>query len=104
MTTIILIPVTERGSKCTPRFRIATLSSLTEMRPSHSTMNEIERKLEQARKLMLLWQESEWRLNFLRSINATPLTDPTPEQLVLWKKHIQEQPSIYQPPPPTVWN
>jgi hypothetical protein len=67
-------------------------------------MNQHERKEEEARKLRTMWDESEWRLNFLRTINPVPLTDPTPDQLGLWKKHNSVQPSIYQPPPPIAWN
>ena len=67
-------------------------------------MNQSERELEHQRKWKQLWDESEWRLNFLREISATPLTTPVPETLEQWQQYIQQQPSIYQPPPKLVWN
>ena len=67
-------------------------------------MNQSERELEQQRKWKQLWDESEWRLNFLREISATPSTSPRPELLEQWQQHIQQQHSIYQPPPKLVWN
>jgi hypothetical protein len=67
-------------------------------------MNWSDHKSEDQRKWKLRWNESEWRLNFLRELSATPLTNPVPELLEQWQHHIQNQPSIYQPPPQTVWN
>jgi hypothetical protein len=37
--------------------------------------------LEEARKL---WAESEWRLDFLRSIPAAPNPDPDNEEILQW--------------------
>lgn len=40
-------------------------------------------QLEQARKL---WDESEWILNFLRTIPATPPKALTDEELLIWQQ------------------
>jgi len=40
-------------------------------------------KIEEARKQ---WRESEWRLDFLRTIGPTPTTPPTDEQLLTWNQ------------------
>ena len=46
-------------------------------------------ELEQARKL---WQESEWRLNFLRTQTGTPIPEPTEEEILQWyQQHQQHQ-------------
>ena len=46
-------------------------------------------ELEQARKL---WQESEWRLNFLRTQTGTPTPEPTEEEILQWyQQHQQHQ-------------
>ncbi len=40
-------------------------------------------QLEQARKL---WGESEWILNFLRTIPATPTKAPTDDEMLIWQQ------------------
>ena len=67
-------------------------------------MNQHERKINELQILGQMWDESEWRLNFLRNISATPFSDQLPEQLEAWKQQISAQRSIYQPPPKLVWN
>src|SRR4051812_15151040 len=41
-------------------------------------------KLEDLEKARKLWHDSEWRLNFLRSITASPNREPTEEELLQW--------------------
>lgn len=43
-----------------------------------------EQELEQAKEQ---WQESEWRLNFLRTTAGTPIPEPTEEEILLWYKN-----------------
>jgi hypothetical protein len=52
-------------------------------------MNQFERDWEEMNRIRKCWDESEWRLNFLRSFPARPLTEPTPEQLKEWDKHLK---------------
>jgi hypothetical protein len=43
-------------------------------------------QLEQARKL---YQESEWRLNFLRTETGTPTPEPAEQEILLWYQQLQ---------------
>jgi hypothetical protein len=52
-------------------------------------MNQYERRLEELEKARQLWKESEWRLNFLRSITGTPLPEPDEEELLEWYRTCQ---------------
>jgi hypothetical protein len=66
-------------------------------------MNQFERKEEEARRLRLMWDESEWRLNFLRSFSPQPLTQPTSEQLLQWTQYTKQLCSVWQTPPKSHW-
>ncbi len=44
-------------------------------------------QLEEARKL---WQESDWRLNFLRPETCTPTPEPSEEEILQWYQQHQK--------------
>ena len=46
--------------------------------------NQYEQRLDQLEKARKLWQESEWRLNFLRTEIGTPTPKPTEEEILQW--------------------
>jgi len=54
-------------------------------------MNEYERKLERLAQARSQNHESEWRLNFLRTIEPEPPKQPTEEEILQW--HQQYNPS-----------
>lgn len=41
-------------------------------------------RLEQLQKARKCWQESEWRLNFLRTETGTPTPAPSDEEILRW--------------------
>jgi hypothetical protein len=43
-----------------------------------------EQRLEQLEEARKLWQESEWRLNFLRTETGTPTPAPTEQEILQW--------------------
>jgi hypothetical protein len=46
------------------------------------------KRLEQFEEARKLFQESEWRLNFLRTETGTPTTEPTEQEILRWyQKH-----------------
>lgn len=47
-------------------------------------MNDYERKLEERERARKKWAESERILNILRTETATPIKEPTPEEILLW--------------------
>lgn len=47
-------------------------------------MNDRERQIEMMQYLHERWDESEFRLNFLRSFTGAALNEPTDEQLREW--------------------
>ncbi len=53
-------------------------------------MNPYEQRLEQLEEARKLWGESEWRLNFLRSITGTPIPEPTEEEILQWYQQYQQ--------------
>ena len=42
------------------------------------------KRLEELEKAQKLWQESEWRLNFLRTETGTPIPEATEEEILKW--------------------
>ena len=66
-------------------------------------MNQFERDFEAKRIIQERWVESEWRLGFLRSFTAQPLTDPTDDQLRAWDLTTKSLCSVWQTPPKTNW-
>ena len=57
------------------------------------------RKLDELAYARKQWAESEWRLNFLRSFTAQPLTTPANEQLLAWDQQTRQSCSPWQIPP-----
>lgn len=49
-----------------------------------------ERKLEQIQKAKKLWQESEWRLSLLRTIEPHPIPPPKDEEILLWNQQLSK--------------
>jgi hypothetical protein len=47
------------------------------------------KRLDQLEKARKLWQESEWRLNFLRTETGTPTPEPTDEEILQWYQQHQ---------------
>ena len=47
-------------------------------------MNAFVHRIDQIQEARELWQESEWRLGFLRSIASTPKPDPDEEEILKW--------------------
>jgi hypothetical protein len=62
-------------------------------------MDQIERNQEEQRKLRLMWEESEWRLQFLRTFSGQQHTRPTHEQLRMWDQRNRSSCSPWQIPP-----
>jgi hypothetical protein len=48
-----------------------------------------EQRLEQLEVARKLFQESEWRLNFLRTETGTPTPEPTEEEVLKWYQQHQ---------------
>jgi hypothetical protein len=48
-----------------------------------------EQRLDELEKARKLWQESEWRLNFLRTQTGTETPPPTDEEILLWYQQHQ---------------
>lgn len=68
--------------------------------PINITMSLLnETQLDEMRAIHRRWAESEWRLNFLRSYTAQPLTTPTNEQLRAWEQQTRQSCSPWQIPP-----
>lgn len=55
-------------------------------------MNENQhlKRLDQLEKARKLWQESEWRLNFLRTETGTPIPEATDEEILQWNQQHQQ--------------
>ncbi len=53
-------------------------------------MNRLE-EIEQLQKAKKRWQESEWRLNFLRTQTGTPTPEPKDEEILLWNQQPKNQ-------------
>ena len=47
------------------------------------------KRLDQLEKARKLWQESEWRLNFLRTETGTPIPEPSEEEILQWYQQHQ---------------
>ena len=47
-------------------------------------MNEHERRMEVQSQARQQYRESEWRLDFLRTIEAQPHPEPTDEEILAW--------------------
>ena len=52
--------------------------------------NEYQERQEQLEQAKKLWQESEWRLNFLRTQTGTPPPEPTEEEILQWNQQYQK--------------
>jgi hypothetical protein len=48
-----------------------------------------EQRLDQLEKARKLWQESEWRLSFLRTESGTAPPEVTDEEILLWYQQHQ---------------
>jgi len=66
-------------------------------------MNQHERNLEQLQQIKRRWQESEWRLNFLRSFTGQPMTAPTDDELLTWDSTTRQTCLVWQIPPTASW-
>jgi len=54
--------------------------------------NPYLRKLEQMEEARRKYNESEWRLNFLRTIEPLPPSDLNDQQILQWHQHILKAP------------
>ncbi len=59
-------------------------------------MNDYTRRQDQVDRACQLNMESEWRLAFLRTIEAEPIKQPSKEEIVKWNQ--QHDPSV------RIWN
>lgn len=50
--------------------------------------NPYERKLERIQRARKQWNESEWRLSFLRTIEPQPIPTPKDEEICLWNQQL----------------
>ncbi len=58
----------------------------------HNLMNENNpylRELEQMEEARRKYEESEWRLNFLRTIEPQPPSDLNDQQILQWHQHLK---------------
>jgi len=62
-------------------------------------MSPQERQQDELRELRKRWQESEWRLQFLRSFSGQQLTKPLDDHLREWDRRNQSSCSTWQIPP-----
>jgi hypothetical protein len=62
-------------------------------------MSPQERQQDELRELKKRWQESEWRIQFLRSFSGQQQTRPSDEQLRQWEQRNRTLCSIWQIPP-----
>jgi hypothetical protein len=60
------------------------------MTPATMNDNPHLKRLEQLEKARKLWQESEWRLNFLRRQTGTPIPEFKDEEMFKWYQQIQQ--------------
>ncbi len=49
-------------------------------------MSAKERELELLQQIRKQWRESEWKLNFLRTIAGTPQSEPSNQELLEWNR------------------
>ena len=62
------------------------------MKPATMNDTQHEQRLDELEKARKLWQESEWRLNFLRTESGTPIPEATEEEILKWyQQHQQHQ-------------
>jgi hypothetical protein len=59
------------------------------MKPATMNDTQHEQRLDELEKARKLWQESEWRLNFLRTQTGTETPPPTDEEILLWYQQHQ---------------
>jgi len=51
--------------------------------------NEYVKRLDQLEKACKQWQESEWRLNFLRTETGTPIPELNDKEILQWNQQYQ---------------
>ena len=59
------------------------------MTPAPMNDNQHEQRLDQLEKARNLYQESEWRLNFLRTETDTETPPPTDQEILKWYQQHQ---------------
>jgi hypothetical protein len=52
--------------------------------------NPYLRRLDSIKEARKKFEESEWRLTFLRPVSATKPPEPTDEQLILWNQQLSQ--------------